>query len=104
MPVPAAFDIASIGVTEPRRGAHDAIFEDAADAVGGLVQGRQLVLGELRRLAEHRVGDFSRVVGKGAERIEHEAHIGERRGVGHRHFPADCSGSIADRWRPGIAL
>src|SRR5262249_40139771 len=50
-PVPAALDISGISLTKPGRGANDAVLEDAAGAIGRLVERRQLVASELRRLA-----------------------------------------------------
>jgi hypothetical protein len=103
-PVPAAIDIGTIGFAKPGRGAHDAVFEDAADFVADAVKRRQLVLGEFRGLVEHRVGDLGGVGREVAERIEHQAHVGERSGVGHRQFPKRAAGSIADQAARAIGL
>jgi len=51
-PVPTALDIACIGLAKTRRGAHHVVFEDTAGAVGRLVERRELVARELRRLLE----------------------------------------------------
>jgi hypothetical protein len=102
-PVPPALDKFAIGLAKPGRRTHNAVFEHAADTVARLVERRYLVLGEFRRLAEHRVGDLGDVARQIAECVEHQAHVGERGGVGHRHSPKGPS-SIADRWRCFMAL
>ncbi len=84
-PHPAGIDIAAIGLAKAGRGAHDAVFEDAADAVGRLVQRVELAGGELRRLAEYRVGQLR--LDQPAERrhrVDREAHVLKRRGIRHR--------------------
>ncbi len=88
---PAGLDIAAIGLAETGRGAHDAVFEDAADAVGGLVERIQFGGGEARRLGEDRPSKIGGDIGGGpiepSQRVDHKAHLGERGGVGHRFLP-----------------
>ena len=103
-PAPAAFDIAGIGLAKSRRGAHDTVFEDAADTVGRLVQRRQRARREPCRLAEDRFDKVRvrrAVTGQRGQLadprhlLQHKAHLGDRGGVGHRSlFWAD-----ARRWR-----
>ena len=99
-PVPAALDISGIGLAKPRRGAHDTVFEHAAGAIGRLVERRQHVTGELRRLAEDRldeVGSGRLVAGQPRQflelghLLEHKAHIGDWSGIGHVGSPGCVS-------------
>src|SRR5258708_17477242 len=53
-PHPAALGVAPIGLAKARRGAHDTVFEDAAGAVGRLVQRIELRPRKTRRLLQHR--------------------------------------------------
>ena len=88
-PHPAALGIAPIGVAKAGRGTHDAVFEDAACAVGRLVQRIELGRREARCLFQHRTGELGRLAAEPGDGIEHEAHIGERGGVGHRRLSGD---------------
>ncbi len=89
-PVPAALDMAPIGLAKPRRGPHHAVFEDAADPVARSVQRRQHRFGEPRRLAQDRfdhVGVGGLAARRSRGRLQRKAHIGERRGIGHGTIP-----------------
>ena len=83
-PHPPGLDIAPVRLAKSGRGAHDAVFEDAADPVGRLVQRVELGGGELRGLAEDRVGDIAL---DGAvqrrQRVENETHFFDGGGIGH---------------------
>src|SRR5260221_12455630 len=61
--VPAGLDVLAIGLAEPWRGAHNTVFEDAAESVADWVQWRQFSFGEFRRFVEDGVSEFGRLAG-----------------------------------------
>ena len=104
-PVPAALDMAGIGLAKPRGGAHHAVFEDAADPVGRLVQRRQHGRSKFRRLTKdradqlrlgHLVAGQQRHRADSRDLIEHKAHLGDRGGIGHRSVSRDGDGAGGD--------
>ena len=93
----AVFTVLVVGFLEPGRGADHAVFQRTALTVTGLVEGQQLVLGELRRLVQHGVDQVGRGIlvaligaqlGCVPELVQDELHILERRvvSVSDRHF------------------
>ena len=97
----AVFAVLIVGFLEPGRGADHAVFQHTAFAVTGLVQGQQLVFGELRCFLQHGIDQIGRgilVALIGAqlrsvpELVQDELHILERRvvSVSDRHFSLLC--------------
>ena len=86
--IPAALGIAPVRFLEAARRPHHAVLEPRALAVPDIVERRQHVARQLRRLLEHRVDQIgARLLAAGQERdlrqpgelVEGEAHIGEGR-------------------------
>ena len=86
----AVFAVLVVGFLEPGRGPDHAVFQRAAFTVTSLVQGQQLVLGELRGLVQHGVDQVGRGIlvtlvgaqlGSVPELVQDELHILERRVV-----------------------
>ena len=83
-PHPSGLDIAPVRLAESGRGAHDAVFEHAADPVGRLVQRVEFGGGETRGLGEDCVGDIA-LDGtvRRRQRVEHKAHFFQGCGIRH---------------------